>query len=80
MTQTSDVARLTEIVSRVGKIPAVAPDQDLFEAGMSSVDSLPLLLELEDAFGVTIPDEEFIQARTIRGLHEMIHRLQGAAS
>ena len=32
-------------------------------------------MELEEAFGVTIPDDEFVTARTCESLHSLIARL-----
>ena len=51
------------------------PDQDFYEAGVTSVQALPLLLELEDRFQVTIPDDKFVAARSARRLSEMIQDL-----
>jgi acyl carrier protein len=51
------------------------PDQDFYDAGVTSVQSLPLLLELEDRFQVTIPDDQFVAARSARRLSEMIQDL-----
>lgn len=47
-------------------------DQDFYDAGVTSVQALPLLLELEDRFQVTIPDDQFVAARSARRLSEMI--------
>jgi acyl carrier protein len=48
------------------------PDQDFYEAGVTSVQALPLLLELEERFRVSIPDDQFVAARSARRLSEMI--------
>ena len=53
----------------------VQPDQDFYDAGVTSVQSLPLLLELEDRFHVTIPDDQFVAARSARRLSEMIQNI-----
>jgi len=53
----------------------VQPDQDFYDAGVTSVQALPLLLELEDRFQVTIPDDQFVAARSARRLCEMIQDL-----
>jgi acyl carrier protein len=50
----------------------VSPDQDFYDAGVTSVQALPLLLELEERFEVSIPDDRFVAARTARRLSEMI--------
>jgi acyl carrier protein len=64
------------ILSRIGEIPGIQPDQDIYEAGFVSVNALPLLMELEDRFGVTIPDDRYINARTPRALNELLTSLQ----
>jgi acyl carrier protein len=50
----------------------VQPDQDFYDAGVTSVQALPLLLELEERFQVTIPDDKFVAARSARRLSEII--------
>jgi acyl carrier protein len=64
------------IVSRIGEIAGVQPDQDFYDAGFVSVNALSLLMELEDHFGVTIPDDRYINARTARALNELVVSLQ----
>lgn len=71
-----DVNAVTEVVLRVGKIAELRPEQDMYEAGVSSIDSLELLLELESTFDVSIPDDAFVQARTPEALLKMIQQLQ----
>jgi len=56
-------------------VSLVLPDQDFYEAGVTSVQSLPLLLELEERFQVTIPDDQFVAARSARRLSEMIQNI-----
>jgi acyl carrier protein len=53
-------------------VSQVLPDQDFYEAGVTSVQALPLLLELEERFQVSIPDDRFVAARSARHLSEMI--------
>jgi len=48
------------------------PDQDFYDAGVTSVQALPLLLELEERFQVSIPDDQFVAARSARRLSERI--------
>jgi len=56
-------------------VSQVLPDQDFYDAGVTSVQSLPLLLELEDRFQVSIPDDQFVAARSARRLSEMIQNI-----
>ncbi len=68
--------RIAEVVCRVGGLERVGPDDDYFDAGLSSVRTLELLIELENEFGVTIPDDQFVGARRVRALHEIVVRLK----
>jgi acyl carrier protein len=72
----STLETVIEIVKRVGEIAQLAPDQDFYDAGLTSLASLTLLLELEDSFNVTIADEQFIACRTSNDLTAMIEGLK----
>jgi acyl carrier protein len=71
-----DLQRLTDILSRLLTLDTVAADEDIYRAGLTSIMVLPLLTELEDTFQLTIPDAEFLDARTPRDLARMIERLR----
>jgi acyl carrier protein len=71
-----DLNRIASIVCRIGNLPKLRPDEDIYDAGFSSIASLELLMELESAYDVSIPDEEFVEARTIRVFGEIISRLK----
>ena len=71
-----NLATLVELICQIGDIRGLTPDQDFYDAGFSSVNVLPLLMEVEDRFQVSIPDERFISARTARGLQEVIAGLK----
>ena len=43
----STLQTVMEVVKRVGEIAELAPDQDFYDAGLTSLASLTLLLELE---------------------------------
>lgn len=66
---------IVKIVETTGKISSVAPGADFYDAGFSSINALQLLLELESAFDVTIPDDEFVTARTCNSLDALVSRL-----
>ena len=72
----SDIDRIVSLICETGAIETVREDEDFYEAGFSSVNALSLLLELETAFGVSIPDDKFIEARTPHALGLMIVDLQ----
>jgi acyl carrier protein len=67
-----------EIISSTSKVNNLAPDQDFYEAGVTSVMALPILLEIEDRFQVSIPDDEFVVARTPQAVAQLIAGLRKA--
>ena len=71
----SDLKRIIELVQTTGKIENVSASEDFYEAGFSSINALQLLMDLEAAFDVTIPDDEFVAARTCESLHGLVSKL-----
>jgi acyl carrier protein len=73
--------RICDIIRRVSKRKdegALPLDSDVFrELGVESTAALDLLFALEDEFGVSVPDEAFSSARTVRKMTELIGQLQG---
>jgi acyl carrier protein len=72
-----EVARLRQLaVARFGgKAEALGPTDDLFDAlGIDSLQALDLLTDLEEAFGVEIPDWELQGVTTLDGLATVIRR------
>jgi acyl carrier protein len=63
------------LVCQIGNLPATGADADIYDSGFSSVNALSLLIELETAFNVSIPDDRFVTARTVRDLAAMIRSL-----
>jgi len=80
MTQDDLSSRITLVVARVAKVkdPAVIEsDKDLYrDIGVKSTAALDLLLSLEEEFNVTIPDQEFGDARTVSSLADLIGGLR----
>ena len=70
------MGRIELMVCEIGKISGVGPDEDFYAAGFSSIKALELLLELETACDVSIPDDRFVAARTVRALRDMIAELR----
>ena len=70
------LTHVTEIVTRIGNVKDLAPDQDVYDAGVTSIMALPILMELEDRFMVSIPDDVFIAARSPRQFAKLIAELQ----
>jgi acyl carrier protein len=71
-----DVETLKEILCRLLGRESIVEDEDIYEAGLTSIMVLPLLAEIEDTFKLTIPDADFLNARTPRTLAEIIHQLR----
>lgn len=78
MVETVDVeVGVRKIVCEISGIPENADSQaDLYlDLGMASVHALQLLTELEDHFGVQIPDDDFVEATSIEKLTALVQRL-----
>ena len=71
----NDLEQIIRLVQTTGKIERISASEDFYDAGFSSINALQLLLELEAAFDVTIPDDEFIAARTCSALEALVSRL-----
>jgi acyl carrier protein len=67
---------VTEVIVTTANLKELLPDQDFYEAGITSVMALPILLELEERYQVSIPDDRYIAARSIRAVAEIILDLQ----
>lgn len=73
------IEKLTSIIQRIGRMEGLVPDEDIYQAGFSSISALELLTEMEVVFEVSIADDEFIESRSIRQLAAMISRLREGA-
>ena len=76
MNDSNSLTAVLDVIREVGGVTDLEPDQDFYEAGVTSVLALSLLLELEDKFAVAIPDERFIAARSPRALCAMIEDIK----
>ena len=79
MNASKEQMEILDIVCRLGNVLNIAPDADFYEAGVSSIVSLSILLELEERFGVSIPDSLFANTRTAKGLAELVMDLRERA-
>ncbi len=67
------------IAQLAGVSPGFAPDAHIYwDVGMSSVNALELITELEGRYGLTIPDAEFVRATSVRELSDLVTRLVSA--
>ncbi len=77
--------RLRDIIAKFGRLPVavdtLAPDDDLYEAGLSSLASVNLMLAVEEAFDVEFPDHLLTRRsfRSISSLSNVISSLRSAA-
>jgi acyl carrier protein len=74
---TTIIQRIVAEVARLRDPATIPVDRDLYrEVGIKSTAALDLLLSLEDAFGVAIPDERFGDARTVSSLVDLVGDLR----
>ena len=71
-----DLEALKEILCRLLSRENSVEDEDIYQAGLTSIMVLPLLAEIEDTFQLTVPDADFLNARTPRALAQMIQQLR----
>ena len=66
--------RLREIIAKFGRLPiaidTLASDDDLYEAGLSSLASVNLMLAVEDAFDIEFPDS-LLTRRTFQSISSL---------
>ncbi len=75
---TSDTMEIIRAsIARIASIEPPAPDADIYVAGFASTDALELLVELEDRFEIQVPDDRFIEARSIADLTALVASLSG---
>lgn len=55
----------------------LSPDQNLGEAGLDSMPSIELLLDIEDCFGIAIPDD-LLTEDSFSTLNEIAKMLEGS--
>ena len=62
---------ITDMAAAEGRTPPpLGPDDDLSQAGLNSLSFVDLIIRLEDALGISVPDDRllFSEAGTIRKL------------
>ncbi len=72
------VPAVIEIISTVAGVKPMPANEDFYESGVTSVMALPILLELEDRYGVSIPDDRFIAARSAQAVAQLVLDLKNA--
>lgn len=51
---------------------SVSPETTLYELGLDSIDLVDLVMEIEEAFSVSIPDEEFENIKVVSDIIALI--------
>jgi acyl carrier protein len=75
-------ARVIATLASVKRIPAekITLETNLQELGIDSLDVFTLLFELENAFHISIPDDDVRSIRTVNDVVEGVRKLIPAAS
>jgi acyl carrier protein len=70
---------LRQVLTEVASLPEGFDEKaDLYSVlGMASIKAMELLVVLEERYGVSVPDEEFIQATSLDRLTELMRKLRG---
>ena len=68
-------------LATVKRIPAesIKPETNLQEMGIDSLDVFTLLFELENAFKISIPDDDVRSIKTVNDIAEGIKKILAAA-
>jgi len=68
---------LKESIARLKmlSVEEIELDSRLDELGISSLDSISLVFDIEDKYGVEVPNEELKKLRTVRDIVEGVERL-----
>ena len=72
------------VIEAIARSQKASPEQVTLETtfeqlGMSSLDALGLIFDLEEEFGVSIPNEEAMALRNVRQAVESVRRLLSEA-
>lgn len=70
--------RIAATICQLARITELPPEKDVYDAGMSSLQALQLLVEFETQFEVTLPDEDFVKCRTVRAFASLIQTQRAA--
>jgi acyl carrier protein len=73
--------RVIAALASVKRIPAdtIKLDTNLQQMGIDSLDVFSLLFELENAFNISIPDDDVRALRTVNDIVEGIKKIQATA-
>jgi len=74
-------ASIRQMLTDIGDCPSNSDaDADIYtDLGLASVHAMLLLTAIEDRFGIQVPDDDFIEARSISQLSRLVDSLQGSS-
>lgn len=75
------IEKLTEIIRRyIGNVNLVLKDEDnlLNDVGLNSLDVVNLVCDVEEAFGIEIPDRDIKTLKTVGEVREYIEKKRQA--
>jgi acyl carrier protein len=79
MSERDDVVRIIRDVSPTATIRADQYGDSLLDLGLDSLDHATILLQVEEKFGVKIPDDELANLRTVGDAVSYIEKAQALA-
>lgn len=80
MTLTADEALVHELLAEFFKVPAarLLPETRLEELGLDSLAAVELIFEIEERFGVQVPNERAAEFKSVGAIVEGVRALQAA--
>jgi acyl carrier protein len=71
-------SELRQLLIELASLPKDFDEEADFygDLGMPSMKAMELLMALEERYGVSVPDEEFVEATSLERLAGMMHRLK----
>ena len=74
-------ALVQELLLKRSGVAGIGPEQNLVEAGLTSLDLVNLLLAVEDTFGIEIPQQRMTPAnfRSIAAIEQLVSQVALAA-
>ena len=73
-----DLNKVLAVLTRIGEIEHLDPARNFYQAGIDSMQGMDVMLDLESEFGITIPDDQFVRARTANDLADLVTGLRNA--
>ena len=73
--------QVTEILKQFGVPESAITDQTHFsrDLGLDSLDNVDLIMQLEQTFGIRIPDEDYSKLTTMQGVIDYLQAEQSLA-